>query len=355
MDNSTRRDCSCQECAEKSKFPMIQKLCGIIKCLTNLTEIDLSSCNIYEVPTLIGNLVHIVKLNLSSNNLHTIPLSFTKLDHLTDLILSHNKFTQVPQCLIHGMHSVTMLDLSHNDLCDISIQPLCIQVLQTLNISNNIKLISFPQWLWSIKCNSLESLDVSFTNCLSDIEVDPYLYMYGIGNHLKYLDVTNSNSDVHKLDFVKHLKNLQTLVLNNADLAYNKYNNYLNNIPQIFNYRFKCVVSLSMSNVGVSNIGKHTYFCLPSLRVLDLSKNCIVLLPESLSELTNLEICDFSSNQIFTIPICFKSLKNLKKLVLNNNWVCRKCIIAEYYLNCFNIFYIFMLDINISKHPRRPY
>lgn len=342
MDDSTRHDCSCEVCAEKSKFPLIQKLCDIEECLTNLTEINLSMCNIYEVPTFIGNLLSVVKLDLSSNNLDTLPQSFTELEHVTDLILSHNKFTQIPQCLINGMQSVTILDLSHNILSDISVQPFCIQVLQTLNISNNSKLTSLPRWLWSIKCNSLESLDISFTNCLNNIEVDPYLYMYGIGNHLKYLNVTNSSSNLLQIDFVKHLKNLKTVVLSNTNSTNNICNNYFNNIPLVFNYRFKRITSLSMSNVGLSYIGKNVYFSLPCLRFLDLSKNCIVLLPESLSELTNLEVCDFSNNQISTVPKCFKSLKNLKKLVLNNNWVSCKFIIAEYYLNYFDLLFFYV-------------
>jgi len=219
------------------------------------------------------------------------------------------------------MHSLKTLDLSHNQLLDISIKPFCIQQLLTLNISNNSKLNTFPQWLWSIECSSLESLDISFTKCLDNIEVDPYLYMYGISNHLKYLYLSNTNSDVRKLDFIKNLKNLRNVILDNKDTMIENCHNYYCDIPLVFNYRFKFVDSLSMINVNLSTIGSHVYFSFPSIRFLNLSNNSLALLPDSLSELINLEVCDFSNNQILTIPESFKSLKNLKSLILNNNWV----------------------------------
>ncbi|XP_026813042.1 leucine-rich repeat protein soc-2-like isoform X1 [Rhopalosiphum maidis] len=322
MDISKGCNCSCcDQCKQHPTFHTIQKLCNINECLDRITILDISSCSICEVPEFIGNLVNIVKLDLSSNELKTLPLSLIKCQHLTDLILSHNTFTQVPQCLIDGMHSLKALDLSHNQLLDINIKPFCVQQLLTLNISYNSKLNTLPQWLWSIECHSLESLDISFTNCLDNIAVDPYLNMYGIGNHLKYLYLSNTNSDVRKLNFIKNLKNLRNIVLDNKDTTIKKCRNYYHDVPLVFNYRFKFINSLSMINVDLSTIGSRVYFSFPSIRFLNLSNNSIVLLPDSFSELLNLEVCDFSNNQILKIPESFKSLKNLKSLILNNNWI----------------------------------
>ncbi|XP_003246543.1 leucine-rich repeat protein SHOC-2 isoform X1 [Acyrthosiphon pisum] len=320
MDVSRGCSCSCcEKCMQHPTFHTIQKLCNINACLDCLTTLDISSSNICEAPEFIGYFVNLVKLDLSSNELETLPLSFIKCQNLTDLILSHNKFSQVPQCLIDGIHSLKTLDLSHNQLSDISKKPFCIQQLLTLNISNNLKLNSLPQWLWSVECNSLESLDISFTNCLENIAVDPYLNMYGISNHLKYLDLSNTTSDFRKLDFIKHLKNLRNLVLDNKFTMIQKCQNYYCDVPLVFNYRFKLIDSLSMMNVSLTSIGKLVYFSLPSIRFLNLSNNFIQSLPDSLSELTNLEVCDFSNNNILTIPESFKSLKNLKSFILNNN------------------------------------
>ncbi|XP_025200724.1 protein flightless-1 homolog [Melanaphis sacchari] len=333
MDISKRCSCSCcDQCMQHPTFHTIQKLCNI-KCLDHLTTLDISSSSICEVPEFIGNLINLVKLDLSSNELKTLPLSLIKCQHLTDLILSYNQFSQVPQCLIDGVHSLKTLDLSHNQLVDISIKPFSIQQLLTLNVSNNSKLNTLPQWLWSIECNSLESLDISFTNCLDNIAVDPYLNMYGISNHLKYLYLSNTNSDIRKIEFIKNLKNLRNVVLDNKDTKIRNCRNYYHDVPLVFNYRFKFIDSLSMIDVDLSTIGSCVYFSFPSIRFLNLSNNSIVLLPDSFSELINLEVCDVSNNQILSIPESFKSLKNLKSLILNNNWLSTFPEIIEDLLN----------------------
>jgi len=319
MDGSNEE---CDECAEKTTVLSIPKLREADACFNYITELNLSSSNIAEVPEIVGSLLCIVALDLSSNELCTLPESFTEFRHLTRLNLSCNKFTLMPKCLIDGMRCVASLDLSHNQLLTINTKPFCVRQLVTLNVSNNLKLINLPRWLWSIECDSLESLDVSFTHCLEDIEVDPYLNMYGIGKHLKNLNVTNTNCDIYKLNFVKHLKNLRTIVLDNKVPMLNTHRNYFSNVPSIFNCRFKFVVSLSISNVDLSSIGRRIYFNLPNLQFLNLSNNSIVYLPDSFSELTKLEVCDFSNNQILEFPKCFKSWTSLKKLILNNNWVC---------------------------------
>lgn len=324
MNDSNGNNCNCNECVIKSKSFLIPKLYDINICLNRLTELDLSSSNIDIVPELICNLVNITKLDLSSNELVSLPMNFSKFQHLTHLILSHNKLQVIPQCLIYGMSSIITLDLSHNILVDFNTKLSCVQRLQTLNVSNNTTLSSLPQWLWSLRCKSLESLDISFTGCLMDIKIDPYQYMYGISKHLKYLNVSNTNSDVLKLDFVKHLKNLRTIVLDNKDtiIKPDKKQNFFCNIPMIFNYRFKFITSLSMRNVSLSSIGKQVYFILPNLQYLNLANNTIAILPNSLCELTNLIVLDLSNNQIFSIPECYKSMKKLKKLILNTNQVC---------------------------------
>ncbi|VVC43869.1 Leucine-rich repeat,Leucine-rich repeat domain, L domain-like,Leucine-rich repeat, typical subtype [Cinara cedri] len=314
---SSQPICICNECTKKT-FLSFPKLCDIDVCLNHLTEVDLSSSNISKLPYLIGNLVNIVNLNLSSNKLETLPQALTKFDHLTDLNLSNNNFKLVPQCLIDGMSSVSKLDLSHNNLLHINKKPFCIQRLVNLNISYNSSLESLPNWLWSIECISLKFLDISFTNCLMNVESDPYLNMYGISNHLENLNISDTNSDVLKLDFIKHLKKLKTLVVDNKEKMFSKQN-WFNNVPLVFNYRFKSITCLSMSNVCLTNIGDKLYFSLPYLRILNLSKNYIAYLPDTLSELKNLEVCDFSNNQILIIPECFKDLTNLKRLILNNN------------------------------------
>lgn len=324
MDDLHVSSCSCNECVDKSKCLSIPKLYDIDVCLNRLTVLDLSSSGISEVPDLLGNLVNLTKLNLSSNELVTLPQELSKFQCLTDLILSHNKLELVPPCLIFGMGSISTLDLSYNQLLDFNIKPFCVQQLTSLNVCHNSKLSSLPQWLWSIECESLESLDISFTSCLNDVKVDPYQNMYGISKHLKSLDVANTGCNVLKLDFVKHLKNLRSIILDNQNTSIksNNYHNYFCSLPMMFNYRFKCVTSLSMSNVDLSAIGNYVHFGLPNLMFLNLANNAIALLTDSLSQLSKLEVLDLSNNQVLSIPDTFRNLKNLKKIILNSNEVC---------------------------------
>lgn len=326
MENLSGRcnnTCNYNECEENITFFSIPKFCDIKLCLNHLTELYLNSSNINELPDSFGSLVNIIKLDLSSNKLNTLPKTFTKFDQLTDLNLSYNNFKLIPKCLFVGMRSVAKLNFSHNKLVHISEKPFCIQRLITLNISYNSLIETFPNWLWSIECISLKSLDISYTNCFADIKLDPYLNMYGISNNLEYLNVSNTNLNALKLDFIRHLKNLNTLILDNKETLIAKQN-WLNNVPLVFNCRYKTITCLSISNVNLSIIDEKLYFSLPNLRILNLSKNYIIKLPDTLSKLRNLEICDLSNNQILIIPECFKDLKNLRILQLNNNWVCFK-------------------------------
>lgn len=325
-DGSNRRNRSrdTTECVVKCKRLSIPKLHDVDVCPNRLAELDLSSVGIGEVAAdSLGNLVNITKLNLSSNELVSLPQEFSKCQRLTHLILSHNKLELVPPCLNSGMGSITTLDLSYNHLLDFSIKPFCVRRLMSLNVCHNSNLSSLPQWLWSIECESLESLDISFTSCLDDVKRDPYQHMYGISRHLKNLNVTNTSSRELKLDFVKHLKNLRTVVLdNNRALGKSiKYRNYLSSVPMIFNYRHKRVTSLSLSNVDLTYIGNQVHFGLPNLVFLNLAHNVIGLLTDSLSKLTNLEVLDLSHNQLISVPGSFKNLKNLKKFILNSNEV----------------------------------
>lgn len=297
----------------------------------------MSSRNISQVPEFAWNIVNVTKIDLSSNRLNDLPAAFAQFHRLTDLDLSRNLFEQVPRCLIDGMRSVRALDLSHNQLADIGRKPFCAQQLVSLNVSDNPNLRTLPRWLWSIECDSINSLDVSFTCCLDNVETDPYLNMYGIGKRLETLNVANTGCDVSKSGFVKHLKNLKTLVADNRISNMKTNYNYFGKTPPVFDCRFKTMTSLSLSRVDLADFGKTAYFALANLRVLNLSDNSIISLPDSFGQLTRLEHCDLSKNQILEIPECFKNLTKLTKLVLHHNWVGT----SKYYLYYYCIILIF--------------
>ena len=58
------------------------------------TKLDLSYCNLIEIPECIGNLINLQCLNLSNNEIKEIPDSMGNLTNLNTLYLSKNPFEE---------------------------------------------------------------------------------------------------------------------------------------------------------------------------------------------------------------------------------------------------------------------
>lgn len=84
----------------------------------NLKRLDLSKCNITNLPQTVRDLNHLLELYLYGNKLVLLPAEIGCLTSLQTLALSENSLTTLPDSLIN-LKSLKVLDLRHNKLNDI--------------------------------------------------------------------------------------------------------------------------------------------------------------------------------------------------------------------------------------------
>jgi Leucine-rich repeat (LRR) protein len=74
--------------------------------LENRTYIDLSDCNLNNIPEDIGNLIKLKELNLSENNLVELPYSILNLENLEVLNISENNISTIYDelCYLKKLH-----------------------------------------------------------------------------------------------------------------------------------------------------------------------------------------------------------------------------------------------------------
>lgn len=87
--------------------------------LTKLTYLDLSHNKIGIIPDFISELKNLKKLYLDNTNIETLPLSICDLKHLSYVYLRHNRIQILPEL----PSSCKDIDITHNELIDITIEP----------------------------------------------------------------------------------------------------------------------------------------------------------------------------------------------------------------------------------------
>lgn len=258
----------------------------------NVTELDLSGCDVHDI-TLLSACTKLEKLDLSDN-------SISDISALVDL------------------PSLKELDISNNRISDIS--PLMsVPKLEYLNLSGNrIKSVAALQDL-----SGLTELNVS-GNELGSIAA------IGRLTNLKTLwmdKVGLSDADLEELYNLKNLKKLS--IKDNADLSEAAVATLKKKLSgcSISHSELKSEIVLGgksfavdaenveANGLGLSDISKVSGFT--NVKHLDLSHNSISRL-SPLSTLKTLETLDLSNNSISDIS-ALASLKNLKQLWLNGN------------------------------------
>jgi hypothetical protein len=116
----------------------------VVQRMEHLQTLKLDNNYISNVTEQVGHLRHLTDLSLTHNNLAELYVDFSEMAALKRLDLSHNKFRRVPHRFKTIHPNLEAIDLSHNQIEDLSSEVLPhLKTLKRLNLSHN-KLKAVP-------------------------------------------------------------------------------------------------------------------------------------------------------------------------------------------------------------------
>ncbi len=143
----------------------IDTICNI----STLTELNLQSNNLSELPESIGQLHNLTVINLEDNNLVSLPKSIVKLQSLTALDLESNNLRCLPET-IGKLRNLNYLGLSENNLTCLPETIGKLQNLDYLGLSEN-SLTRLPESIIQLKdTDTLDLFNNPITKHLKGIE-----------------------------------------------------------------------------------------------------------------------------------------------------------------------------------------
>lgn len=236
-------------------------------------------------------------LDISHNQLVAIDTEWHQmnLSQLKELRLQHNNLTRLDGRAFHGMHSLTHLNLSYNQLETLPTDMLNeTKRLQELHLQNN-KLYQLPSALFH-DLPELMVLDLS-SNQLSSHYIDSWIFSGSTKND-DDLDMDSAEQQQQQQQKQQSPRKQQPAGL-------------------------KRLVILNLANNALTRIESHTFKSLNFLQVLDMRNNSIGFVDErAFLPLNNLHTLNLSGNRLHIIGAGFFSgLFVLNRLVLSNNLI----------------------------------
>jgi Leucine-rich repeat (LRR) protein len=261
-----------------------------------ITELDLSHCELITIPNEISNLINLQKLYLCDSNLTTIPKEIGNLINLHTLCMYNNKLTTIP-AEIGNLINLKELYLYNNNLTTIPKEIGNLINLQILDLDTN-KLRTMPNKI----CNliNLQKLYVENNN-LTTIPNK-------ICNLINLQRLSLGNNKITKIPEIGNLINLNIL-----NLPDNKLTKIQIKICNLINLQF-----LNLENNNLTTIPKQIGNLI-NLQKLYLDKNNLTIIPNEIGNLINLQQLYLGSNSLTTIPTEIGNLINLQTLDLGNN------------------------------------
>lgn len=265
--------------------------------LWEISSLDLSVCNIDELPESIELLTKLEELDVSGNQLEFLPYGIGRLPNLRRLDARGNRLESLPE---------NIGELSR---------------LESLDVSRNA-LVSLPESIGSLA--SLRRLDI-YSNELAILPDS----MGGLWE-LTYLDADN-NELTSLPESIYHLPGLKKLSLSinrltvlpesigylNGLVELSLFINRLTSLPESIG-QLTQLSSLDCDGNGLSSmpdaIGQ-----LKNLVRLDLARNRLTDLPENLANLSSLKILNLRANRLERLPECIRAMESLSDLYLDGN------------------------------------
>jgi exodeoxyribonuclease V alpha subunit len=160
--------------------------------LLDLTELDLSNCELSTLPESIGNLTNLTELYLSNNQISTLPESIGNLTNLDVLYLGGNELSTLPESF-GDLTDLTVLGLSSNEFSTLPDSIGKLTNLTELDLSNN-QLETLPESIGNL--TNLTELDLG-VNQLSTLPES-----FGDLTDLQNLDLSNNKIDIDNIPSV---------------------------------------------------------------------------------------------------------------------------------------------------------
>ncbi len=258
----------------------------------NVTELDLSGCDVHDI-SLLSVCTKLKKLDLSDNSISDIS-ALVDIPELAELDLSNNRISDISPLM--SVSKLTYLNLAGNRIKSVAaLQDLT--SLTELNLSSNelggIAAVG--------RLTNLKTLWMDDTG-LKDASLEE---LYGLKN-LKKLSIKD-NYELSEAAVTTLQKKLSGCTISHSELKREIV---------LGGKSFACdAETVEANGLGLSDISKVSGFS--NVKHLDLSNNSISRL-SPLSQLKTLETLDLSNNRISDVS-ALTSLKNLKQLWLGGN------------------------------------
>lgn len=232
-------------------------------------------------------------------NIQGIELFFSKLKNLESLELERCNIRHL--WFLSNLKNLKNLKFSECPFLELTSfigEP---QKLEKLYLSN-LKVNSFPDKITELKQLKklyiynipIEYLTANFRN-FTELET---LHLY--------------NTKLKNLDFMKDLKNVKTLKLeNNIEMD-------INSVLVAINNSKEKIENLSIEDFSLRHFPDEI-FNFNNLRTLSLDNNHIPIIPDKFSQLEKLEMFSICNNDIQTIPSSLVKLENIEELYFYNN------------------------------------
>jgi Leucine-rich repeat (LRR) protein len=301
-----------------------------------IKRLDLSGHSLSELPDNFGMLSELITLNLSNNHLQALPDSMSSIANLSNLDIRRNRFSKLPKVLsslplrslnasgnmlddvseLKGCNGIRVLDLSVNGITTVD----CVfdrkNELRTLNLSHNylknaINLFS--------QLPDTERLDLS-GNMINNIPET-------IATMKKLVDLKITDNVIEYLD-----DKLFDLPIEKLDLSSNKiYWIRLEGLEELENVvlDFNPIKHIEVSDdfapylkeFSCDGCGLKSFVPIQSKELTQLcySSNEIKVVPDYISQYTQLNELDLDGNLIVDLPDSMGNLTQLKTLYIEGN------------------------------------
>ena len=310
--------------------------------LENLTELNVSFCELKEFPLPILKLKKLEHLDISRNSIHNIPEEITKLQ-LKMFHFGRNPLDKFPKFLgqfpalekthlsscflekippvICGLKNLTEISLCDNCITELPVN-VCHLNLEKLDVADN-PIDQLPESFLNFV--NLKNLDLSSTN----LEEIPS----------QVLDLSKIQRLAVKNNALENLPESWKKCINikRLDLSENLLRALPESISQLqvleeLNLKSCCLsefpnVLLHLSALQTLNMEDNLITELPAnfqslnIKNLNLRSNLLSHLPNSISTQSRLEYIDLSLNRLTEFPTVILMLPNIKNLILDDNYI----------------------------------